>query len=134
MGASAARRWLLPVLHCQIIGVVELPILLPAIVDDQAVANPRPATLAISLLAHNPTWKVWIGPKFGFEEGSGNGGERCTPGAGPWPGATRNASMLNRPTYRWLPRPLPSVSRSPWYHGSPNGAFGSWMMNVSKSV
>jgi hypothetical protein len=45
-----------------------------------------------------------------------------------------NVSMLNRPTKTPSARPFWFVSRSPWYHDSPNGAFGTWITNRSKSV
>src|SRR5271166_2493399 len=70
----------------------------------------------------------------GFDEASGNVGSLNTTGAAATLGATMKVSMLKRPMN--LPYPLPSllVSISPWYQARPNGAFGTWITNKSKSV
>src|SRR4051812_43587844 len=98
------------------------------------VAPGQPALVASAgELNQMPTWKVWIGPNAGLLVASGVG-EECTDGAGAVFGAMANVSSLNRPTYSWWAKPSRFVSRSPWYHDTPNGALGTWMTKVSNSV
>src|SRR6188472_1180522 len=98
------------------------------------VAPEQPALVASAgELNQTPTWNVCTGPNAGLLVASGVG-EECTEGAGAVFGAMANVSWLNRPTYSWCAKPHRLVSRSPWYHDTPNGALGTWMTNVSNSV
>src|SRR5450756_8063 len=50
------------------------------------------------------------------------------------PGDTENVSLLNMPWTVTVPEPLAPAWMSDWYHDTPNGLFGSWMTNRSKSL
>jgi hypothetical protein len=87
-------------------------------------------TASAGELNQKPTWKVCIGAKAGLLAASTG----WTVGAGPVLGATAKVSMLKRPIT--VTEAVPSLPdcRSLWYHDTPNGALGSWMMNRSNPV
>src|SRR5260370_26101296 len=78
-------------------------------------------------LNHSPMWYWWVGANVGVRS---EGSER---GVVP-PSETENVSTSKMP--RTVTKPLPWLSAwmSVWYHDTPNGLFGVWITNRSKSL